>query len=601
MRNLIAIFVFLSTAIHAFGQDISIGKRDRVFSEILNQEREISIYLPPGYHSEPDQKYPVLYILDGDYNFQYVAGLLELEGGISERIPKMILVAISGKGTDTYRHNCKPNIEGVEDKGNADEFAGFLASELIPYVDSKYKTNDFKILSGHSIGGLFVVNTALNRPNLFDRYIAISPALWWADNAINQVAEEKVKAVDFNTDVFVSLADEKGMGVDGFLLVATGSVLKNKVVIYGIAILFVAFALFWGIRRKRIFFPVVLALAGMGVSAYLLFYYYPQNENFTFKKFPAENHNSVGEPTYRWALQEIFKPWSVEREYFETADAMKGHYDKVKSDYGSAFNIPFSVLGHTYYVLQDNPEELAKVADMLKVNYPNAFETFAVYGAGRLLDEKPNESEKWLREVLAIHPYSFESHHLLAKLKFAENDTAQARSSIHQALVLARDQNARQWQINELMETNREIGGDTKKDVDAISTTVLNEQILMVLENEELFKSLLNKDHLGDTAIFIDVSNYDMFYSSEPFQNKGFKTYYWRPMDLFFFNIAGPRFKIAYYADDPYRTRCEFLIYSSGKGFYVDVEFIHADMVKRTRIPTRIGKMEISQIKTVQN
>lgn len=208
MRKLFTLFLIATSANLCFGQDISIGIRDTVFSETLHQDREISIYLPPGYHSSQSQKYPVLYILDGDYNFQYVAGLLELEGGISERIPNMILVAISGKGTATYIKNCKPNLEGIEDKGNADEVAVFIERELIPYVNSKYKTNGFKILSGHSVGGLFVINTALNHPKLFDRYIAISPALWWARNAINQVAEQNVHKKGYKTNVYVSLANE---------------------------------------------------------------------------------------------------------------------------------------------------------------------------------------------------------------------------------------------------------------------------------------------------------------------------------------------------------------------------------------------------------
>ncbi len=185
MKQLFTLFIVLLTGTLCFGQDINIGIRDSVFSKILNEERELSIYLPPSYHSSPNQEYPVLYILDGDYNFQYVAGLLELEGGISERIPEMILVAISGKGSETYGKNCKPNIEGLEDKGNADEVADFIAQELIPFINSRYKTDGFEILSGHSLGGIFVINTALNHPKLFDRYIAISPALWWSENAIN--------------------------------------------------------------------------------------------------------------------------------------------------------------------------------------------------------------------------------------------------------------------------------------------------------------------------------------------------------------------------------------------------------------------------------
>lgn len=188
MKNKILILsLILFCSWNIFSQEISIGNRDMVYSEILKEDRELSVYLPPSYNTEISQKYPVLYILDGDYNFQYVAGFLELQGAISEIIPEMILIAISGKGTNQYRKNCKPHIEGVADSGNAEEVANFIKKELIPYVDKKYKTADYKILGDHSLGGLFVVNTALNHPNLFNNYIAISPALQWGNNAMEDI------------------------------------------------------------------------------------------------------------------------------------------------------------------------------------------------------------------------------------------------------------------------------------------------------------------------------------------------------------------------------------------------------------------------------
>lgn len=459
MKQLLTLFIIFATVTVCFGQDITIGSRDTVFSKTLNQERELSIYLPPGYHSSINQKYPVLYILDGDYNFQYVAGLLELEGGISERIPEMILVAISGKGTETYRKNCKPNIEGIEDKGNADEVAGFIGKELIPYVNSKYKTNGFEILSGHSLGGLFVINTALNHPKLFDKYIAISPALWWENNANNKVAEQKISGKDFKSNMYVSLANEKGMGVGSFLSVATSSILKNNIVIYGIAALFIIIAIFWGVKRKRWLFPIIFALAGIGIAAWLMFYYYPQNENFKFKKFANEDHNSVGEPTYRWALEAMFKTWQVENDYFTSAKDLKDHYEKVQSTYGTTFNTPFVALGHTYYTLQDNPEELTKVEEVLKANDQDAFEKFAVYRAGKIMEKQPKESESLITEVLKINPKSSEGYHLLAKINLAANNTVIADSLINKAMKLADYQKERQWKINELIETKNVIEG----------------------------------------------------------------------------------------------------------------------------------------------
>lgn len=457
MKHIYILYFILASTTFCLGQDINIGIRDTVFSTVLDQGRELAVYLPPSYYSTPDQKYPVLYILDGDYNFQYVAGILELEGGISERIPEMILVAISGKGTNTYRRNCKPNLEGVEDKGNADKVVEFIAKELIPYVNSKYRTEDFKILSGHSLGGLFVTNTALNDPKLFDRYIAISPALWWAGNAIDRVAKQKVNDKGYKTKLYVSLANEQGMGVDSFLGAATSSFLKKSTTVYGIAILFIVFAIGWGFMRKKVLFPILLGLIGIGISGYLIFCYYPQSEDFKFRKFTNENHNSVGEPTYRWALEDIFKKWRVNKDYFDSAEGLKSHYEMVKSTYGSTFNIPYTTLGNTFYMVRNNPEELSKIESTLKTNYKSGFETFNIYRAGRILEEQPTASEELINEVLVINPKSSESYHLLAKIRLIDNNTKMADSLISKAIQLANSQKQRQWKINELTETKKEI------------------------------------------------------------------------------------------------------------------------------------------------
>lgn len=455
MKKVFALLILLSV-FSSFGQDIKIGIRDSLLSTQLNEKREFSIYLPPNYYTSKTQEFPVLYILDGDYNFRYVSGLLELEGGISERIPQMILVAISGKGSETYRKNCKPSIEGVEDKGNAEDVVKFLTKELIPYINSHYKTNNFNILSGHSVGGIFVINTALNHPQLFDQYIAISPALWWENNALNKVAERKIDG-DFKTNVYISLADEQGMGVDNFLGVATSSILKNSIVIFGIAILGVLFAVFWGFKRRKIFLPLLIAFCSCGISAYLYFYYYPENNNFKFKQFPNENHNSVGEPTYRWALEDVFKTWQVEAKYFPSTETFKKHYEKVKSVYGTTFNIPYTVLGNTHYMLQDNPAEMTKFLTELKANYPQAYITFSIYRANKLLEENLNESKKIAEEILKKNPNSFDALQILSKVNLLNKEFVQAKYLIEKAIEKAHLQHARQWQLNELLETKKNI------------------------------------------------------------------------------------------------------------------------------------------------
>ncbi|PHR10833.1 MAG: hypothetical protein COA40_13365 [Aequorivita sp.] len=409
MGKRLFIYLFLFCVLqNVFSQDISIGNRDKVYSEILQQDREFSVYFPPSYNTAINQKYPVLYILDGDYNFQYLAGFLELQGGISEVIPEMILVAISGKGTAEYRKNCKPTIEGVEDSGNAGEMVSFIEKELIPYVNKNYKTADYKILGGHSVGGIFVINTAINHPDLFNDYIAISPALWWGENAMEDVMEKTWgKTKSTTASVYISLANEQGMGVNEFLKKVPKSIVEK---------------------------------------------------NIQFKEFPNEIHNSVGLPTYKWALGDIFKNWYVKEEYFSSADALKNHYSEVQKQYGSIFNIPYTIVGNTHYMLQKNEKERVKVQAALKELNPNALVLFNTYRAGKLVANKElEEAEKLVNDALAVNPGNFDSYNVLAKIKLAKGNTAEANEAIEKAINLTNKQQARQWQINELLETKAEI------------------------------------------------------------------------------------------------------------------------------------------------
>lgn len=452
---LVVLCLFLSSA--SFAQGFQIGQRDSVHSEILKQQRDLVVYLPPAYYSSEGKEFPVLYIVDGDYNFRYVSGLLELEGAISERIPQMILVAISGEGTKTYRKNSKPALSGVEDKGNADKMAEFLASELVPYVDANYKTGDFKILAGHSIGGLFVINTALHHPQLFDRYIAIRPALWWEGNAINRVAAEKVDG-DFKTKVYVSLGQQRNMGVDSFLAVATGSVLKSTWFLIGLAALCILAALIWGARRKKILLPVLLVILGCGTAACLYFLYYPQDDNFAFQRFPAENHNSVGEPTYRWALEDIFATWRKDPPYFTSTERFVAHYAEVEDAYGSTFNIPSGVLGYTlYFMPRENPGELAAWEARLQADFPQAYLALRLLQAKKLIEEDTEKSAELVAEVLRLDPESVEALNIMARIKLQQGEPLEAKELAIRALQQAGQQHARQWQRNQLIETREMI------------------------------------------------------------------------------------------------------------------------------------------------
>ena len=455
IRILILISILFFNTFTSISQIDCSSKRDSIHSIILQENRPFSVYFPPSYFKNKKQKFPVLYILDGDYNFKYVSGILELQAGIAENIPEMILVAISGKDTPTYRKNCKPNIKGVKDKGNADKTIQFIEKELIPYVNDNYKTNNFKILAGHSVGGIFVVNAALNKPKLFNHYIAISPALWWENNAINTIAKEKINA-DFKTNLWLSLANEKGMGVQQFLQVATKNWLSKPITKIVFFLLFVFFAILFFIKNKKILkwkkIIISILIIGIGVllSLYIHFYYYPSNSNFKFKKFPNENHNTVGEPTYNWTLNEIFKEWKFPEMYFSSATELKNHYQKTQKLYGNAFNLPNGVLANTtLYILKDNEEELEKIKNYIKKDYPSSYAYYLTLLADIL--KKNKKLDKAIEVLEKNKNYSFEVNQKLAALYLDKKEYNKAKLCIDNAIKIATEKQLRQWQINELL------------------------------------------------------------------------------------------------------------------------------------------------------
>ena len=95
--HIVFILIFLISGI-LFAQHIAIGERHSFDSEILNEQRSYQIYLPPSYHENSNAKFPVIYLLDGDYNFHYDSGLIEFLSNSAFTIPEMILVGISDNG-----------------------------------------------------------------------------------------------------------------------------------------------------------------------------------------------------------------------------------------------------------------------------------------------------------------------------------------------------------------------------------------------------------------------------------------------------------------------------------------------------------------------
>ncbi|HET9452355.1 MAG TPA: alpha/beta hydrolase-fold protein, partial [Aggregicoccus sp.] len=158
----------------------------------LGETRRINVYTPPGYAAAKGARYPVLYMPDGGLqeDFPHLARSVDTAIRAGEMQP-FILVGI--ENTERRRDMTGPT-QVAEDRKIAPRVSGsaafraFLRDELMPEVRRRYRTTKETAIIGESLAGLFIVETFLLEPELFDTYLALSPSLWWNGEALTHQA-----------------------------------------------------------------------------------------------------------------------------------------------------------------------------------------------------------------------------------------------------------------------------------------------------------------------------------------------------------------------------------------------------------------------------
>ena len=187
------------------GKPVSIGESIELQSTVLKEKRTILIHLPAGYN-QSQNKYPVLYLLDGESHFHHATGITQFLS-MSGIIPQMIVVAIIN--TDRARDLSPSRIADIPTSGGADKFLKFLRDELIPVVEKNYRTHPFRILNGHSLGGLFTIHTLLTRPDTFNAYLVTSPYLLWNQSSLLKNLDSLLgKQKTFKNFLFITVGNE---------------------------------------------------------------------------------------------------------------------------------------------------------------------------------------------------------------------------------------------------------------------------------------------------------------------------------------------------------------------------------------------------------
>jgi predicted alpha/beta superfamily hydrolase len=236
MKHKILSIVLLLIAELAFGQklpekisesDFTIGKTVEIKSKILSETRQLNIYLPSSYSADSLKAYPVIYLLDGsrDEDFIHISGIVQF-GSFTwiNMIPESIVVGIGNvdrKRDFTYPSENKLDQKEFPTSGQSENFINFLEKELQLFIDSTYRTTPGKTIIGQSLGGLLATEILLKEPELFDNYIIVSPSLWWDDEKLLEI---QPKPYESNKSIYIA------GGKEGEVMERTAKELFDKLV-----------------------------------------------------------------------------------------------------------------------------------------------------------------------------------------------------------------------------------------------------------------------------------------------------------------------------------------------------------------------------------
>lgn len=299
-------------------------------SKVLGENRTIVVRVPAGYVGSTE-KFPVAYMLDahGPMN-SMMAGIIDLEEWAAQ-MPKMILVGI--QNTDRLRDMTPTAATDRPGSGGLAKFTEYLETEVITFVEKNYRTQPYRMIFGHSLSGLAVVDLLVNKPDLFNAYVAASPVLHWDNDYVikkaRTVFEQKrpLKKV-----LFIGLGDEPPY-LNGFN--SFKSLLND---------------------RK------------------------PEGLSFELQQFKQDNHASVVMPAYYAGIRKAFEGWTPKN--IGALTDLEKHYKSLSARMGYDVKIPegdLNQFGYAYLRANKNTEALEAFRKNIEL-YPasaNAHDSYA--------------------------------------------------------------------------------------------------------------------------------------------------------------------------------------------------------------------------------
>lgn len=219
MKTFFCFFTILLFSFYVEAQEnnsFTIGFEISSPSKILGELRTVWIHIPNsnGGNKNTDKgRYPVIYLLDGDANFNTVVSMTEFMSSAGLCPPIIVVGILHPDRMTDLTFGTDEETPGIVGRG--EKFMLYLEKELMPYIESNYPTASYKIFIGHSVGGLTVVNTLIHHPYLFNAYVSLDGSLWWNNQQIVTEAKNILANKNYKGKaLFMALANRMEKGMD---------------------------------------------------------------------------------------------------------------------------------------------------------------------------------------------------------------------------------------------------------------------------------------------------------------------------------------------------------------------------------------------------
>ncbi len=274
LQSIITVLFILLSYIGFTQQYSGISKTHKITSKFFEEEREIRVFVPFSYTENTSEKYPAIYLFDGQFDalFDMTSGTMDFLAQMGE-LNEYIIIGIktelrSREFTPMYTNDTTKTDWGDNEVGRADLLEDFLEQEVFPLVKENYRVQPFRLGIGHSLGGTFVLNALLSKPDMFQGVIAISPNLSYDYEQIVNRYDRYLKENDsFNKFIFISAGTVGNM--------------ENR------------------FRESSEKLNAIMN------------YHQPKATDYHFKIYPNANHSTTPALTMSEALIELSKIWTI--------------------------------------------------------------------------------------------------------------------------------------------------------------------------------------------------------------------------------------------------------------------------------------------------